>query len=288
MSEHHIKPNHDSKMIMDVTPKSAGWQYLSFQVVKIEAGETHQVSTPGVEMAIVPLYGGGTFHVKDGEAYTVSRKNPFDEMPHILYVPPGHEVTIEGGAQGFEFAYGSAPAEGMYPLRLFRPEEMKSEVRGGGVALRQVNHVLAHPLPAERLILFEVYVPGGAYSGWPPHCHDGYEGSAYLEETYYFRVLPEHGYCTHRNYRKDNDFDEIFTVKDGDLVLVTQGFHPVSVPPGSNVYFLNYLAGDLIADDRAKPPFDDPDWGWMKEDYEGGRMSLPVGASNDKALTTGT
>ena len=36
---------------------------------------------------------------------------------------------------------------------------MKQEVRGGGVAVRQVNHILAHPLPAERLILFEVYVP---------------------------------------------------------------------------------------------------------------------------------
>ncbi|MFK7804859.1 MAG: 5-deoxy-glucuronate isomerase [Anaerolineae bacterium] len=288
MNKHHIKPNHDSKMIIDVTPESAEWDYLSFAVVKIGAGETHSVSTPGIEMAIVPLVGSGTMAVAGGETYAVSRKNPFDEMPHILYLPPGHEVEITGTNDGFEFAYGSAPAEGKYPLRLFKPEDMKSEVRGGGVALRQVNHVLAHPLPAERLILFEVYVPGGAYSGWPPHCHDGYEGSAYLEETYYYRMQPEHGFAMHRNYRKDNDFDETFSVKNGELVLVTEGFHPVAVPPGSNVYFLNYLAGELIGDDRKTPPFDDPDWGWMKTDYEGGRMSLPVGASNSGAMTTGT
>lgn len=286
--KHHIKPNHDDKILISVTPESAAWRDLSYHVVRLDPGESHHVSTPGLEMAIVPLVGNGRFSVKNGDIYAVSRANPFDEMPHILYVPPGHDVTIDAGAGGFEFAYGSAPAEGKYPLRLFKPEEMKSEVRGGGVALRQVNHVLAHPLPAERLILFEVYVPGGAYSGWPPHCHDGYEGSAYLEETYYYRIKPEHGFCIHHNYRKDNDFSEAFVVKNGDLVLVTQGFHPVAVPPGSNVYFLNFLAGDLIAEERATPPFDDPDWAWMKQDYEGGRMTLPVGASNQRALTTGT
>ena len=42
---------------------------------------------------------------------------------------------------------------------------MKKEFRDGGAARRQVNHVLAAPLPAERLILFEVYVPGGAWFG---------------------------------------------------------------------------------------------------------------------------
>ena len=55
--------------------------------------------------------------------------------------------------------------------------------------------MLAHPLPAERLILYEVYVPRGGWSGWPPHCHDGYEGSPYLEETYYFRLDPADGWA---------------------------------------------------------------------------------------------
>lgn len=282
MNNHHIKPELGSKILIEVTPESAGWQYLGFQVVKLRAGENHQVSTAGIEMALVPLYGAGTFRV-DNEVYSVSRTSPFAEMPHILYVPPGHEVQVEAAAEGFEFAYGSAPAEGKYPLRLFKPAEMKSEVRGGGAATRQVNHVLAHPLPAERLILFEVYVPGGMYSGWPPHCHDGYEGSPYLEETYYYRIDPAAtGFCIHRNYRCDNDFDEVFTVKDGELVLVTQGFHPVAVPPGSNVYFLNYLAGELLDDDRGTPPYDDPAWGWMKDDYEGNKMVLPVAAFNQE------
>lgn len=269
-----IRPNDTAEMVIEVTPETAGWNYLTFKVVRLKAGGRHSFRTEGVEAAVVPLFGRGRLSAAD-QSFEVARKGVFEEMPHILYVPPGYEVTVEATAD-FEFAYGTAPAEGKYPLRLFAPSEMKAEVRGGGAATRQVNHVLAHPLPAERLILFEVYVPGGMYSGWPPHCHDGFAGSAYLEETYYYRMSPTNGYCIHRNYRTDRDFDEVYTVRDGDLVLVTQGFHPVAVPPGSNVYFLNYLAGELIGDDRGRPPYDDPDWAWMKEDYQGGQMVLPI------------
>jgi 5-deoxy-glucuronate isomerase len=272
--EHLIRPNNESDVVIDVTPASAGWRYLNFKVVSLAAGQRYSQQSGADEVALVPLVGQGNVEAS-GERFGLYRKGFFDELPHVLYMPPGEELVVEA-ATAFEFAIGGAPAEGKYPTRLFTPDEMKQEVRGGGAARRQVNHVLAHPLPAERLILFEVYVPGGMYSGWPPHCHDGYAGSPYLEEVYYYRVKPEEGFAIHRNYRRDNDFDELFTVRDGDLVLVTQGFHPVAVPPGSNIYFLNYLAGDLLNEDRGIPPYDDPDWGWMKEDWEGERMSLPV------------
>lgn len=275
MQEHLIKPDIHSTILLDVTPTTAGWDYLSFKVVSLKAGEGYEQVTGSDEIALVPLQGQATLMAND-RRFVVSRQGYFVELPHILYAPPGTTVTVTATTD-FEFAIGGAPAEGKYPLRLFKPEEMKQEVRGGGVATRQVNHVLAHPLPAERLILFEVYVPGGNYSGWPPHCHDRYAGSPYLEEVYYYRINPaQTGTCIHRNYRRDSDFNELFTVRDGDCVLVTQGFHPVAVPPGSQVYFLNYLAGDLLNDDRGKPPYDDPDWVWMKNDYEGSKLELPL------------
>ena len=96
------------------------------------------------------------------------------------------------------------------------------------------------------------------------------------DETYYYRIQPETGVAFHRNYRLDTDFDEVIPAGHGDCVLVTEGFHPVGANPGSNVYFLNYLAGELLDDQRNTPPFDDPDWGWMKDDYEGNKLSLPV------------
>jgi 5-deoxy-glucuronate isomerase len=273
MMPHHIKPS-TSQTILEITPQSAGWKNLGFKVIRLNTGQHFTLSTYHDEYAIVPLQGKATLKVRH-QSFDVSRKSVFEEVPHVLYVPPKHEVMIEAKTD-LEIAWGSAPAEGKYPLRLFRPDEMKKEVRGGGAAKRQVNHILNAPLPAERLILFEVYVPGGSWSGYPPHCHDGKFGSPYLEETYYYRIQPENGFAIHRNYDIDSDFDELFTVKNGDLVLVTKGFHPVSAAPGSNVYFLNYLAGNLLDEARSTPPYDDPNYAWIKQDWEAKPIPLPI------------
>ena len=273
--KHLIKPNHSSNTLIDVTPESAGWEYLSSKVISLKTGQSYRKNTGGNEVALVPLTGQGIVNT-GGVQFELARQNVFADLPHVLYVPPGREIEVKASSD-FEFATGGAPAEGKYPTRLFKPNEMKSEIRGGGAARRQVNHILAYPLPAERLILYDVYVPGGAWSGWPPHCHDGYMGSPYLEEIYYYRIDPEDGFAIHRNYRKDNDFDELFAVRNGELVLVTQGFHPAAAAPGSNVYFLNYLAGELIDEARAIPPFNDPDYEWIIDNWEKNLMKLPIG-----------
>jgi 5-deoxy-glucuronate isomerase len=225
-------------------------------------------------MALVPLAGAGTARAGDLSA-ALARRSVFDAMPDVVYLPPGVDLAV-ATEDGFEFALGGAPAEGRYPARLVRPAEMRSEVRGGGAATRQVNHLLAHPLPAERLILYEVYVPRGGWSGWPPHCHDGYAGSPYLEETYYFRLDPGDGWAIHRNYRLDEAFDETFAVSDGDLVVVTRGFHSSAAAPGHNMWFLNYLAGEPVDDERAIPPFFQPEYAWIDGRWDEGAWSLPV------------
>ncbi len=271
---HLIHSNPQATISLDVTPQSANWKHLSFRVSRLSAGQVYELSSGNTEVAVVPQEGSYSVSVGD-HRFDVSRKGVFEEMPHILYVPPGHDVRIEA-VTDCELATGGAPAEGKYPLRLIRPDEMKYEIRGGGAALRQVNHVLAYPLPAERLILFEVYVPGGIWSGWPPHCHDGFQESAYLEEIYYFRVDPEYSFAFHRNYRVDEAFDETFAVGDRDLVLVTKGFHSTAAAPNSKLYFLNYLAGDLLDDERAQPPHDDPKFAWIRQDWQANPMQLPI------------
>lgn len=271
---HHLKSDLNARIQLSVTPENAGWRYLSFQAIALEAGESLTHESGDREVALTPL--AGSAKVRAGEqAFEVARKGVFEELASVLYIPPQQTMTITAATR-FEFALGGAPAEGKYPARYFRASEMKQELRGGGAAQRQVNHLLAHPLPAERLILYDAYLPGGMWGGVPPHCHDGYMNSPYLEETYYYHITPNDGFAFHRNYRCDNDFDEVFTVRDGDLVLVTQGFHPVAAAPGSNVYFLNYLAGDLLDDARKTPPYDDPAYAWLKQNWGGNAFTLPM------------
>lgn len=270
----HLKSNYEDMIVLDVTPRSANWDYLSFRVIQLHGEQVYLHQTRDTELALVPLAGGGVVQTAAGD-FPLQRAGVFQEKPSVLYLPPGQELGVIADDR-FEFAIGAAPAAGKYPLRLFTPDEIRAEVRGGGAARRQVHHTLAHPMPAERLVLYEVYVPGGAWSGYPPHCHDGYGGSAHLDETYYFRTDPAEGVALHRNYRRDKDFEEIFAVRNTDLVLVTQGFHSTSAAPGSNLYFLNYLAGELVDEARARPPYDDPDYAWLKDDYTGNLMRLPL------------
>jgi len=271
---HHLAPTTDGTVRVDVTPTSAGWKYLSFAVIELAAGQTHTSLLTDRETAIVPLSGAGTVQAGD-RSFALARESVFTQMPQVLYAPPGTSlsVTTEGA---FSFAIGSAPAEGRYPLRLFEPGEMKSELRGGGTSYRQVNHILAMPLPAEHLILYEVYVPRGTWAGWAPHCHDGREGSPYLEEVYWFQMDPANGFILHRNWRDDEGFDEQFVVKQGDTVLVTKGYHSTVACPTSHMYFLNYLAGDLVDDDRRTPPCFHADYTWIVDDWSAGAWELPI------------
>jgi len=274
VSVHLLASTNGPGEVLSVTPEIAGWDVLDFSLVILEMGQTWAVDTADREVAIVPLVGACTITVGP-KSFALDRDGVFTGMASVLYLPPHTSGEVVASSRA-EFAIGGAPAEGKYPIRLIAPTEMKCEVRGGGGATRQVNHILAHPLPAERLILYEVYVPRGGWSGWPPHCHDGYEESPYLEETYYFRFDPPNGWGIHRNYRVDNDFDEVFSVEDRDVVMVTQGYHSSATAPGSHMYFLNYLAGTPRDEERAIPPFFQPEYRWIDGNWDVDAMTLPT------------
>jgi 5-deoxy-glucuronate isomerase len=257
-----------------VTTAQAGWRYLEVVVLDLADQEVHPVAHADREIAMVPL--DGRFEVRsEGASFELGRSSVFSGDPTILYLPPGESTSILANGSA-RVAIGTAPAVGRYGARLFTAEEMRLEMRGGGAALRQVTHVLAAPLPAERLIVYEIVAPRGTWCGWPPHCHDGYDGSPYFEETYYFRFDPADGFAFHRNYRLDVPYDETFVAMDGDVVLVPKGFHTTVACAGSHMYFLNFLAGEPVDGERALPPCFDARFTWISEDWEAGALTLPT------------
>lgn len=271
MTQTHIKPNQNGEL--GVTPAAADWTYLSFAVQQLNNG-TFDGNSGANEVAIVPQQGELKAEVQ-GKTFDLSRKGVFEELPRVLYLPPGTAFRVSGTGT---FAWGGAPAEGHLPVRLFQPPEMRVEMRGGANATRQVSHILGPDLPAERLLLYEVYTPSGNWSGWPPHRHDGKLGSLYIEETYYYRVQPAHGWAIHRNYSPEDGYDEALIARDGDLILSRRGYHPVAAAPGSNVYYLNFMAGEAVGEGRKTPPVDEAHWGWMRQDWEGQALKLPLGS----------
>ena len=266
----HVRPAPGPGTLLEITPESVGWRYLSFRVVALGPGETVEGDTAGSEIALVPLSGSGWFAF-GGERHPVSRTDVFTAKPHVAYLPPRTSYAI-GAVGGFEVAIGEAPATGRYPARLFTPGELPSFVRGGANVSRGVTATIDPTFPSERLIAYEILTPSGNWSSFPPHRHDGRFGTTYHEETYYYRLSPTDGFALQRLYTGDTDLDVSIAAGDGDLVLVHEGYHTVATAPGTNAYYLNFLAGET----KPVTQLNDPAYAWIVDDWAGRPIAIPL------------
>jgi len=226
-----------------ITPQSAGWRYVGFEVFDLAAGSTLELGEPDREQCLVLLAGRAAVRVGAEELGTIGlRRTPFEGKPFAVYVPARTTVSVTA-AGGCELAVGSAPGVGRLPPRLIRPEEVGEEVRGTGTNSRYVRNVLPASVPAECLQVVEVLTPGGHWSSYPPHKHDSDRpGETPLEEIYYHRLARRGGFAFQRVYTDDRTLDETMTVEDRDVVLVPRGYHPVSAAHGFDLYYLNVMA----------------------------------------------
>ena len=240
------KPDRDGSLIK-VTPESAGWEYVGFEVLRLEAGRSASRRTGGEEVCLIPLSGTCNVSAGDEEWKDLGRRESvFEGLPSAVYLPPGTEYRVEASTD-LEIAVASAPAErGTAPMRI-GPEDIDVEVRGTGNMEREIRPILMEDREAERLLVVEVLTPNGHWSSYPPHKHDQDDPprERYLEETYYHKIRPDKGFALQRVFTEDGSLDETLTFHDGDVVLVPEGYHVVSAPPGYDLYYLNVMAGPV-------------------------------------------
>ncbi|HUG94896.1 MAG TPA: 5-deoxy-glucuronate isomerase [Pleomorphomonadaceae bacterium] len=226
-----------------VTPEAAGWRYLSFAVHTFAAPTV--VGRPGQETALVAL-AGGAFRV--GELELPGRASVWDGLPSAVYLPPGVTAELAPSGASVTVAVASAPASGREtapePIRI-GPEDVTVEVRGAGNATRQITHIITPDFPADRLEVVEVYTPSGNWSSWPPHKHDTDDmpREAILEEVYSYRFRRPEAWGVQRLY--GGSTDGLWAVRDGETVIVADGYHPFVATHGDDAYYLNALAGDV-------------------------------------------
>ena len=229
-----------------ITPESAGWRYVGFEVFDLAPGRTLERSLEGREQCLVLLSGRAAVRAGSQDFGTIGlRRTPFEGKAFAVYVPPRVPVSVTA-ATSCELAVGSAPAEGRLAPRLIGPAEVGEEVRGIGTNTRYIRNVLPASSQAECLQVVEVVTPGGHWSSYPPHKHDSnLPGETQLEETYYHRLARPGGFAFQRVYTDDRTLDETMTVEDRDVVLVPRGYHPVSAAHGFDLYYLNVMAGPI-------------------------------------------
>jgi 5-deoxy-glucuronate isomerase len=232
---------------LNITPETAGWQYVSFAVYHLTRGQTLRGVADGKETVVVVLAGIGKAELNGQPVGPLGeRLSPFEnKAPYALYLSEDGSYRVECTSDGMEIAVASAPTTHQHlPARVIRPEDVSVELRGEGNTQRRVQHILDMDQEAERLIVVEVITPAGNWSSFPPHKHDTENPphEAYLEETYYHHVQPADGFAFQRVYDYEG-LDEAVAVQDGDLVLVPKGYHVVSAAPGCDLYYLNIMAG---------------------------------------------
>ncbi len=247
---------------MNVTPDRTGFDYLTFCARKLTRGEAYLGNTDGNELGLVLLGGSCSVASSAGAWQNIgSRANVFSGMPTALYLPIHTEFTITAESD-CDLAFCYCRAEERFPARLITPDQIEVEVRGGANATRQINHIIKPEFPAQRLLVVEVYTPSGNWSSYPPHKHDVHNPPAEvdLEEIYYYKIDKPEGYAIQKVYTPDRRIDATLTVRDGELVLIPEGYHPVVAAHGYNVYYLNALAGSA----RSMAASDDPDYAWVR------------------------
>lgn len=270
-----------SGTVMELKTEEAGFKYLSFQVCRLAPGENYSGETSENELGMVVL--GGRLSVSSSEGRwdeIGGRANVFSGMPYALYLPPRSRFTVSARTP-CDLAFCYSAAEEIHPARLVTPAEVEVEIRGGGNATRQINHILKPQFPAHRLLLVEVYTPSGNWSSYPPHKHDVHNppGEVDLEEIYYYRIDRPEGFAIQRVYTPDRRLDSTLTVRDGDLVLIPEGYHPVVAAHGYNVYYLNALAGSA----RSMAAADDPDYAWVRQTWGDKDARVPLVTREMKA-----
>jgi 5-deoxy-glucuronate isomerase len=239
-----------------VTPESAGWTYVGFEVLDLGGGERIERDTGDRECCVVVVEGSCHVRSEHGAWRDLGgRPDPFSGPPVAAYLPPGTPFELEGRG---EVALCTAPATAGVEPRVLSAGEV--EVRGHGAHERTVTPILMGDEAADSLLVCEVYTPPGHWSSYPPHKHDrdAMPEESFLEETYYHRISPAQGFALQRVYTGDGELDETVVVRDRDVVLVPRGYHTVSAPPGYAVYYLNVMAGPV----RVWAVANDPDHEW--------------------------
>jgi 5-deoxy-glucuronate isomerase len=233
-------------LVHRVTPKSAGWGHVGFEVYRLEAGQSLEGSTGAREACLVLV--GGKARVRAGNrdfGEIGERMGPFEgKKPVAVYVPWRSDYQVEA-TTGLELALCSAPGGDSHEPRLIGPDQVAYSKRGKDTNTRHVYDILPESEPAHSLLVVEVVTPSGCWSSYPSHKHDtdNLPEESELQETYYHRLNPPQGFALQRVYTDDRSLDVTMAVEDGDVVLVPKGYHPCGTAHGYELYYLNVMAG---------------------------------------------
>jgi 5-deoxy-glucuronate isomerase len=249
-------------------PVTAGDQteLVGLSEVVLGRGGTWQQVSSASETAVVVMTGSVDVEV-DGRDLGVAggRRDVFEGAGHAIYAPAGSDARLVARAAPTQLCIASAEPGGgePAPARVIHPDEQRISVVGEGNWARTVRTILGPEHAASRLLVGETLNPPGNWSSYPPHKHDveSPPDEVRLEEVYLFKLKPSGGFGVQVRY-DDDGRQEAFVVRDGDVAVIREGYHPVVAAPGYELYYLWVMAGE----GRAMVPHLDPSHSWLVDE----------------------
>jgi len=224
-------------------PGATASRYLHYGRIILDAGgPIVRFSTGELETGLICLRGEAVVTAA-GETYALTR---FD----TLYVPRDADVAISAGTSGCDIVEVAAPVERQRAVQ-FVPYAAVSGDRslhfetGGTAARRELSVLIGKNVDAGRIMAGVTFSQPGNWTSWPPHEH-----AAMLEEAYLYIEMPPPGFGIQLVYANSREPELATIVREGDVVLMPQGYHPNVAAPGGGINFVWMMAAHREDVDR--------------------------------------
>jgi len=225
-----------------VAPGATAARYLHYGRITIAAGDAPiKFSSKDHEVGLINLNGNATVKT-EGETFELDRYD-------AVYVPRDSEIEIDA-PEGCDLAEVSAPVAKRYPVKFVSYKEVRQNpklhlIAGKPPAERDLNVLIGANVEAGRIMAGVTFSTPGNWTSWPPHEH-----SKLLEEAYLFIDMPSPSFGVQFVYTDPQKPELVQVVREGDCVLMPQGYHPNVAAPGGQINFLWMMAAIKEGDDR--------------------------------------
>jgi 5-deoxy-glucuronate isomerase len=225
-----------------IEPGPTASRHLHYGRIILDAGgPIMRFATGELETGLLCL-GGEAVVTAAGHTHTLTR---FD----ALYVPRDADVTISA-ASGCDIAEIAAPVSRLHPVQFvsFSAAQTDPSLKfetGGAAARRTVSVLIGKNIEAGRIMAGVTFSQPGNWTSWPPHEH-----AAMLEEAYLYIEMPPPGFGVQLVYANAREPELATIVREGDVVLMPQGYHPNVGAPGSAINFVWMMAANREDVDR--------------------------------------
>lgn len=227
-----------------VAPGATAARYLHYG--RITLGPTdaaEKFNSKDHEVGLICLRGAASV-TAGGETFKL-------EQYDALYVSRDTEISVApDGPAGCDLAEVSAPVERTYPIKFVSYKEVRENpklhlIAGKPPTERDLNVLIGANVEAGRIMAGVTFSTPGNWTSWPPHEH-----SKLLEEAYLYIDMPAPSFGVQFVYTNPEEPELVQVVREGDCVLMPQGYHPNVAAPGGQINFLWMMAAVREGADR--------------------------------------